>query len=303
MAEKAKEAFSKLPKMPKIPGGGLLGPIAKLAFGAGAVGGTLYYSLFNVTVGHRAILFNRWTGVSDKVVEEGTHFCIPWLEWPIYYDVRTRPYEVAAETGTRDLQQVSMKVRVLHKPDQLRLSTMYRNLGTDYAQRVFPSIINEVCKQVVAQFNASQLLTQREQVSRLIRRNLMDRSTDFNIVLEDVSLVDIRFGSEFTKAVENKQVAQQEAERAVFLVDKALQDKRSAVIKAEGNAKSAEMVGRAIRHNPGYLELQRIDTAREISQTMSRSANKVYLDADALMLNLLTTSGIQSRLDANNKRT
>lgn len=99
---------------------------------------------------------------------------------------------------------VNLSLRVLYRPDPTKLPELYRYLGTDFDARVLPSIVHEVLKSVVAQYNAGQLLTQREQISFLIRKTLEERAADFMIILDDVSITELTFGAEFTRAIEEK---------------------------------------------------------------------------------------------------
>ncbi|KAF2703472.1 hypothetical protein K504DRAFT_443817 [Pleomassaria siparia CBS 279.74] len=245
--------------------------------GAFAVG-LAQASMYDVKGGTRAVIFDRVSGVKEAVVTEGTHFLVPWLQRAIVFDVRTRPRNISTTTGSKDMQMVTLTLRVLHRPEVKMLPKIYQNLGLDYDERVLPSIGNEVLKSIVAQFDAAELITQREAVSNRIRTDLLKRANEFNIALEDVSITHMTFGKEFTKAVEEKQIAQQEAERARFIVEKAEQERQANVIRAEGEAEAADTISKAVaKSGDGLIMIRRIETQKDIAQMLSRNANVSYL--------------------------
>lgn len=298
MADKVKEAMQRLAKsIPKggAGGGGKRGggaaDAAVKASGAlltaGALGYGAYNSVFTVQGGHRAVMFNRITGMKSTVYNEGLNFNIPWFERPYIYDIRTRPCNLQTLTGSKDLQMVTIGVRVLHKPNTKQLVWIYQNLGRNYDERILPSLMNECAKAVVARYNANELLTKRDQVSADISRELQARASLFNVVLEDVAITHLSFSPEYARAVEAKQVAQQDAERAKYVVLGAQQEKKTIITKAKGEAESAALIGNSVKKNPGFMSLRRIDAARDIADIVSTSGNKVYLNADSLLLNLL----------------
>lgn len=254
---------------------------------AGGLSYGAYNSVYTVEGGHRAIIFNRVLGMKPQIYNEGLNFNIPWFERPVDYDIRTRPVNLQTLTGSKDLQMVTIGVRVLHRPEQDQLVWIYRKLGKNYDERILPSLMNECAKAVVARYNANELLTKRAEVSAAISDELSRRCALFHVILEDTAITNLSFSPEYAKAVEAKQVAQQDAERAKYVVLGAIQEKETIITKARGEAESAELIGNAVKRNPGFMKLRRIDAAKDIADIVAGSGNKVYLNADSLLLNLL----------------
>jgi len=248
--------------------------------GALAVGAfTVNSCLYNVDGGERAVLFDTLRGgILPDVRGEGTHFIIPVIQRPIILDVRTKPREIPSVTGTKDLQMVNIKLRVLWRPVIDELPRLYRELGTDFDDRVLPSIGNEVLKSVVAQYNAEELLSKRAEVSERIKSELLIRAKHFHLTLDDVAITHLTFGREYMRAIEAKQVASQEAERQQWVVKKAEQERQAAVTRAQGEAEAASIITDAMeKTGNAIIEVRRIDAAKEIAGKLASSRNIVYL--------------------------
>merc|ERR1712137_382041 len=229
--------------------------------------------------GERVVMFDTLRGgILPDVRGEGTHFMIPVVQRPIVIDIRTKPREIPSVTGTKDLQMVNIELRVLWRPVIEELPTLYRELGTDFDERVFPSIGNEVLKSVVAQYNAEELLSKRGEVSVRIKQELMKRARHFHLTLDDVAITHLTFGREFMRAIESKQVASQEAERQQWVVKKAEQERQAVVTRAEGEAEAAQIITDAVeKTGNAIIEVRRIDAAKEIAGKLANSRNIVYL--------------------------
>lgn len=232
--------------------------------------------------------------MKQSVYGEGLHFRIPLIQNVINYEVRTRPFVYHTLTQTKDLQKIDISLRVLYQPESEQLPRIYNDIGENYAERVFPSIGNEIMKSVVALKTAEELTTQREKVSQELRETLSQRSKEFGIVIKDCAITDFKYSPEFSKAVELKQIAQQYAEREKFVVMKNEEVKKAAIIRAEGESMAAQLISDSIKeHGPGLVALRKIEAARHIAQAVQGNPNLAFVSSGNTvnMLNIPAGAG------------
>jgi len=256
------------------------GAILKLG-GLTATAIAISKTVFIVPAGHRGLVFQELgenKGLLPKVYPEGINFLVPVFQRPMIMDVRIKDLTIRTKTGTKDLQQVRLAMRLLSRPEPDKLPFLINEVGKNYQSKILNSIGPNTLKSVVANYNADQLLTLRDKVSSEIRGELEEACTQYHLKLDNVAITHLEFSEENQRAIEDKQVAEQMADRAKYLVAKAEQEKMALVIRSEGDAQAAQLVSDAIaKSGKGFIEIRRMETAKEIAESLADSPNVTWL--------------------------
>lgn len=251
------------PKNPlsDVPIGNIVPVIAALGFLL--VVGLMFFSsaVSVVDAGTRGVL--KRFGEVQGILPEGLNFRTPFVTDVTIVDVRTQRHQSDSTAASRDLQTVTTQVVLNYRPDPSRVDELIREIGTDYVSIVVDPAIQESVKAATAQYTAEELITQRPNVSQSIREVLQSRLEPRHIIVEDLSITDFRFSEEFARAIEAKQVAEQEALRAERELERARIEAQQRVARADAEAEARLAVAQA---EAEALRLQREVISPELLQ-------------------------------------
>jgi len=219
-----------------------------------------------VDAGHRGVLLH-WNAVDVAFppLDEGLHFVVPFQDSVVNMEVRTLKFVKSTSSASKDLQTVSTEVTVNYHPSPESINVLYKEVGLDYENRVIQPAIEEVVKQVTANYNAEELITKRPLVKSDIEVEIAKRLNDFNIITDIVSITDFQFSQLFAQAIESKVEAEQKAFKAVNDLQRiqveAQQRQAQAqgialgnIAEANGEAEAIRIINAALSQNPFYLE-------------------------------------------------
>lgn len=203
----------------------------------------LFSSYTVVNSGSRGVV--KTFGQITSVLSEGLHFRPPFVSTVTSVDIRTQRHESKSSAASRDLQIVATQVVLNYRPESSSVDTLVREIGIDYVSIIVEPAVQESVKAAAALFTAEELITQRSKVSQSIREALMTRLQPRGIVVEDLSITEFNFSEEFAKAIESKQVAEQDALRAERELRRAQIESQQQVARADAEAKARLTVARA----------------------------------------------------------
>ncbi len=147
-----------------------------------------------VDAGHRGVLLH-WNAVDVTAppLDEGLHFVVPFQDQVVNMEVRTLLFVKGTSSASKDLQTVTTEVTVNYAPDPNTVNTLYKEVGLNYQNRIIAPAVEEVVKQVTANYNAEELITKRPQVKSDIETEITIRLNTFNIITEVISITDFQF--------------------------------------------------------------------------------------------------------------
>ena len=185
---------------------------------------TLLTSMRTIGTGQVGVV-TQYGRVTGRELTEGLSFVLPWgLNNVTVYDVKVQKESVASTAASKDLQDVTSEIVLNYNIERGSVSRIHQTIGATYVDKIVTPAINEVFKAASAEYTASELITERSRLKAVAQQTLSKRLQPYGINVSELSIVDFKFSDNFTKAIEEKQVAQQNAERAKFNLDAARTD-------------------------------------------------------------------------------
>lgn len=234
-----------------------------------------------VPAGHRAVVFNNVSG-GLGVRGEGLTVLVPFMQSLTMYDVRTATYTMSRMTNegqvrgddsvqalTSDGQEVAVDVSILYHPDPLKIDKLHREIGPDYEAKIVRPSGRSVTRTSVSKYAVIDVYgAKRSEIQNEVQTELKALFDKSYLILDSLLVRNVDFSAEFKKAIELKQIAQQEAERKKYELEKEKIEKDRKIIAAEGDADAIRLRGEALSRNPALIQYEYVQKIAPGIQTI-----------------------------------
>lgn len=221
----------------------------------------LVASITTVPTGYVGVK-TRFGQVQDDVIQEGFNLKAPFIESIVKIDCRTQKYEIATEASSKDLQKISnLKVVVNYNVDKNNANNLYKEVGKDYQTVLIEPAILESIKQGISQYTAEETITKRSEVADVIINLLKNKLENKGVTVTALNITDLSFSEEFDTAVEQKQIVEQETQKAQYELEKAKVENEKKIENAKADAEVMRQQNEQITDN--YLRLKEIENEQK----------------------------------------
>jgi len=256
------------PKTGKIVGFGVLCLVLLIAI-------LMSWPFVQVSEGERGIVL-KFGQAQDQVIGTGLTFINPYSTDVVKMDVRVQKEETTASAASKDLQTVSSKIAVTYHLDETKVLQIYKAVRQDYSSRYIAPNIQEAVKAATAKYTAEELVTKREAVRDEIKTNFVDKLSGTGIVVDNISIVDFDFSSQFNAAIEAKVTAEQRAKEAQNKLVQVQAEAQQSIAKAQAEAQSIRLQGDAA-NSSNYIRLKELEVQLEFAKHWKGDYPQYYI--------------------------
>jgi len=211
-------------------------------------------AVVTVPAGSQGVLMT-W-GKPVATLDSGLHFIMPIAQSVILMDTRVQRIDTVASAASHDLQDVNTTIAVNYHIDQYYTMDIFTTIGSNYQDKVISPAVEENIKATTSNFVAESLVTNRTAVKVQFENLLIQRLSQYHIVIDSVSIINFKFSPNFTAAIEAKVTAEQRALEAKNKLEQIRYEAQQQVIQAQAYANAtvtrAEADSKAIK----LLQLQ-----------------------------------------------
>lgn len=230
-------------------------------------------AIIKVDAGERAVIFNIFGGVEKKVVGEGIHLILPFIQRATLYDVKQATYSFASEDQnkqgivvgneihslTADGQKVDVELTVRASPNPEELWKLHKFIGPNYSSKIIIPKARTALREILANYLVEDVYSiRRQEIQNKIQELLHnDLKKNYFISVEEVLIRNVKFSTEFQDAVDRKQQAYQEFLKMEYVLDSERSKRDAKIARAEGEAKAINLRVNALRANPDFVKYRR----------------------------------------------
>jgi len=195
-----------------------------------------------IPAGNRGVVL-WWGSVESRIMGEGLNFKVPIAERVLKVDVRVQPHPFKEiDAASKEYQMVKLTGMMNFHIDPAYVNDLYQKVGLDFAPKVIDPAFNDFVKEVVPIYQITEILPKREEIRKRAMGKLGDNLARYHIIVDDIYFANIRFSPEYERAVEAKQVAQQQVETQRQVLAQREIEAQQKVATAKGEAESIQVV-------------------------------------------------------------
>ena len=184
----------------------------------------------------------RFGKIVSTQLNEGFNLKIPYIEDIVVVNIKVQKIELTTESSSKDLQTIQTDIAVNYRIESDKASSLYKTVGNTYEQTVLDPAIKESVKSTIAKYTAAEVITERSEVSLKCKEELQNKVLKYGIVIDNFNITNLSFSVEYTKAIEEKQVAEQKLSKAKL-------EAEAKLVEAEATKKANDLMRQSLTDN------------------------------------------------------